>query len=422
MGRRQALASYARGPLLVASGSVVLGLCSYVFLSVAARSVGPVDFGELSTLWAIVFGFVAGLWLPFEQELTRIVASSTEESPSLADLRRVAILQGSTLVVAEVVVVVVVSVTSGAMFGGSVVLGIALAASMVSVSVAGFQRGTLLGSRRFGWAAVQQGSDGAVRAIGAVGCAMTGASVGAFALVLALAPLGGVLAALPGTPALDHVRAVTRTWRALVSDVAALLAGSYLAIVVLNIGPLVVRVGAGPAETGRFMAVFVVARLPLFFAGPVVAGLLPSFVDAYADGRSVVRTVRTVVSVVAVGAVAGCLALGLLGPWLARVFFGSAYDGDLTVSVLLAVSSALFVVAMVMQGALVAAQDQRAVAWAWLVTTATFCLGLLLPLDIDRRVSVAYVVSGVVAVAVMSLLLSRTATSPPTPAPTPDAA
>lgn len=414
MGRRQALASYSRGPLLVASGSVVLGLCSYAYLSLAARTVGPVDFGELSTLWAIVFGFVAGLWLPFEQELTRIVASAGEPSPSSSDLRRVAILQGSTLVLAELVVVIVVTVTSGALFGGSAVLGLALAASVVSVSVAGFQRGTLLGSRRFGWAAVQQGSDGGVRAIGAAVCAMTGASVGVFALVLALAPLGGVLAALPGTPVLDHVRAVTRTWGDLVRDLAALLAGSYLAIVVLNIGPLVVRVGAGPAETGRFMAVFVVARLPLFFAGPVVAGLLPSFVDAYSDGtgRSFVRTVRAVVAVVALGAFVGCLALGLLGPWLARVFFGSAYAGDLKVSVVLAVSSALFVVAMVMQGALVAAQDQRAVAWAWLTTTAAFCLGLLLPLDIDQRVAVAYVISGVVAVAAMSLLLSRTSPAP----------
>jgi O-antigen/teichoic acid export membrane protein len=134
-----------------------------------------------------------------------------------------------------------------------------------------------------------------------------------------------------------------------------------------------------------------------------------------------VRTVRAVVSVVAVGAFAGCLVLGLLGPWLARVFFGSAYDGDLTVSVVLAVSSALFVVAMVMQGALVAAQDQKAVAWAWLTATAAFCLGLLLPLDIDRRVSVAYVVSGVVAVAAMSVLLARTARSGPTVSPTPAA-
>jgi O-antigen/teichoic acid export membrane protein len=356
-----------------------------------------------------VFGFVAGLWLPFEQELTRVVASGTEPAPSLSDLRRVAILQGATLVVAELVVVVVVSVTSGALFGGSALLGLALAVSMVSVSVAGFQRGTLLGSRAFGWAAVQQGSDGAVRAAGAVLCAMTGASVGAFALVLALAPFGGVLAALQGTPALDRARAVTRSWGHLVADVAALLAGSYLAIIVLNVGPLVVRVGAGPAETGRFMAVFVVARLPLFFAGPVVAGLLPSFVDSYAEGTgtSFVRTVRSVVGVVAVGALAGCLVLGLLGPWLARIFFGSAYDGDLSVSVVLALSSALFVVAMVMQGALVAAQDQRAVAWAWLVATAAFCLGLLLPVEVDLRVAIAYVGSGIVAVAAMSILLAR---------------
>ncbi|MBI1376857.1 MAG: hypothetical protein GC157_05160 [Frankiales bacterium] len=416
MGRRQVLASYSRGPLLVGSGSVVLGLCSYVYLSVAARHVGPHDFGELSTLWAVLFGFVAGLWLPFEQELTRLVASG-DGSARVSDLRRVALLQGATWVLAELVVVGVLSVASGSLFAGSPMLGVALAVSVATVAVAGFQRGTLLGARRFGWAAAQQAGDGLTRAVGAVVCAALGASVGTFGLVLALAPLGGVLVAALGTPVLDRVAAPSRALRDLARDVAALVAGSSLAIVMLNVGPLVVRLGSGAAETGRFMAVFVVARLPLFFAGPVVAGLLPSLVDAHARGDrpAFVRTVRAVVGVVAVGALAGCLALGLLGPWVARVFFGSAYDGDLAVSVLVAVSSALFVVAMVMQGALVAAQDQRAVAWSWLVATVAFGLGLLLPLPVGMRVATAYVVAGVVAVAVMAALLRRDAGRPLAP-------
>jgi len=410
LSRRESLATHARGPVVVAAGAAVLGVFSYVYLTIAARRLDPASFGELSALWAAIFGFVAGLWYPFEQELTRLVASTSETvSVAAEDLRRVAGVQAVTLVVAEVVALAVMVATHGALFGGSVTIVVALLLSLLSLSAVGYQRGRLVGARRFGWAAVQQGTDGTVRAVGAIACAATGASVGAYALVLALAPLAGVIAALPGTPPSSSELAPTRSWTLVIQDLLALLAGSYGAIVLLNIGPLVVRVGAGAEQTGRFMAVFIVARLPLFFASPVVAGLLPSFVDAYAadSGRSFTRFVRNVTGVVAAVVVPGCLLLGLLGPWLARVFFGSAYTAELSVSVLLATSSALFVLGLLMQGALVASDRQRAVAWSWLAAAIAFAATLTLPLELTVRVSLGYVLSGVVVVIVMGIRLSR---------------
>jgi O-antigen/teichoic acid export membrane protein len=411
VARREALARYARGPVIVAAGAGVLGVCSYVFLTVAARRLGPVAFGELSALWAIVFGFVAGLWYPFEQELTRLVATA-DDVVAAADLRRVAITQSGALVVAEVVAAVV-ALRSSSLFGGVGGLALALLVSVLSLGLSSFQRGRLLGARRFGWVAAQQSVDGVARAVGAVGCAVTGASVGEFGLVLACAPLVGVLAALPGTPRSDRRAAPTRSWARVLRDLLALLAGSYLAIVLLNVGPLVVRFFSGAEATGRFMAVFVVARLPLFFAGAVVSGLLPTFVDARRsdDPARFLRVVRTVTLLLTLVAVPGAVVLGLAGPWLARTFFGSAYAGDLLTSVLLAVSSAFLLVGLVLQGALVADDRQRAVAWTWLCGTVAFLLVLVVlesaHIEVGVGTALAYVVAGVVVVVAMLVTLTR---------------
>lgn len=411
MGRREAAARYARGPVIVAAGAGVLGVCSYVFLTVAARHLGPVDFGELSALWAIVFGFVAGLWYPFEQELTRLVASA-DDVVATADLRRVALTQTGTLVVAEIVAAVV-ALRSQSLFGGVAGLAVALVVSVLALGLSSFQRGRLLGARRFGWVATQQSADGVARAVGAVVCALTGASVGEFGLVLACAPLVGVLAALPGTPSSDGRAAPTRSWSRVLHDLLALLAGSYLAIVLLNVGPLVVRFLSGAEATGRFMAVFVVARLPLFFTGAVVSGLLPTFVDARRSGDPArfLRVVWTVTATLALIAVPASVVLGLAGPWIAKTFFGSAYAGDLLTSVLLAVSSALLMIALVLQGALVADDRQRAVAWTWLSGTAAFAVVLAVVGaahgDAGAGTGLAYVVAGVVVVSAMVLTLAR---------------
>ena len=94
-----------------------------------------------------------------------------------------------------------------------------------------------------------------------------------FGVVLGLAPFVGVIAALPGTPLGGVSEPAARSLGSLIRDLLGLLAGSYVAIVLLNVGPLVVRASSGAATAGLFMAIFVVARLPIYFAGVAASGV-----------------------------------------------------------------------------------------------------------------------------------------------------
>ena len=196
---RGAVLTHARGPVVVSAGALLLGIGAYVFLTLAARSLGVAAFGDLSTLWALLFGFVAGLWYPFEQVLTKLLAVTGGGRRS--DVRRVAVIQAVMLGVIQLAVVIALLASSNTLLGHDPWLAGGLLISVASLAAASYQRGLLVGARRYGWAAAQQAFDGAARGIGAVVLAVVGADVGAYGVLLGLAPLVGVAAALAGTPA-----------------------------------------------------------------------------------------------------------------------------------------------------------------------------------------------------------------------------
>jgi O-antigen/teichoic acid export membrane protein len=225
--------------------------------------------------------------------------------------------------------------------------------------------------------------------------------------------------AAPGRTVLDPGReAGAVPWRPILADLLGLLAGSYLAIVLFNVGPLLVRLWGDAEQTGRFMAMFVIVRLPLFFAGAVVSGLLATLVRAYEQGSlpAFRRAARTAAAAAGGLSLVVCVPLGLLAPWAARTFFGSAYEVDRVEALLVAVSTAGFVTALVLQGALVAARRQRAVAWAWLCAAVAFVgVAVVVPLGISLAVSTAYLVSSVAAVAAMVVAIERATRAPAQP-------
>ena len=253
-----------------------------------------------------------------------------------------------------------------------------------------------------------------MRAVGVVVLAVSGAGVGWYGVLLAVAPLVAVVLAAPGWTPLTTRGAALVPWRPILADLLGLLAGSYLAIVLFNVGPLIVRLWGTAEQTGRFMAMFVIARLPLFFAGAVVSGLLATLVRTYEQGSadSFRRASRAAAGAAAGLSLLACVPLGLLAPWAARTFFGSAYEVDTTQSLLVAVSTAGFVTALVLQGALVASRRQRAVAWSWLLAAVAFVAAAAVATAVGRcgigtAVAAAYVVSSVVAVVAMLAALER---------------
>ena len=340
----------------------------------------------------------------------RFSAGSTSPAPRPTAARVVAGIQLATTVPALGLVVLFLATLGDDALGGVVGLFVALGLAVPAIGLASYQRGGLLGRRRYGWAAWQLASDGLVRAVGVVVLALTHATVGWYGALLAVSPFFAVLLAAPGWTPLTESRVAAVPWRPILSDLLGLLAGSYLAIVLFNVGPLLVRLWGDAEQTGRFMAMFVIARLPLFFAGAVVSGLLATFVRAYEQGtpESFRRSSRMVATAVGAVSLIACVPLGFLAPWTAKTFFGSAYEVDLTQSLLVALSTAGFVTALVLQGALVASRRQRAVAWAWLCAAVAFAVGAVsVPTGVGTAVACAYLISSVVAVAAMTVALER---------------
>ncbi|MCH2622311.1 MAG: hypothetical protein MKZ66_03595, partial [Acidimicrobiales bacterium] len=93
------------GAPLVGGGLLVNGLASYVFLTIAARNLGPEAYTPVGLLWALSFLLGPGFFQPLEQETARIIASRSGRG------------------VAPVV-------NSAAIIGGLVALGLAMVAAV----------------------------------------------------------------------------------------------------------------------------------------------------------------------------------------------------------------------------------------------------------------------------------------------------
>src|SRR6185369_1744573 len=65
---------FLTGTLWVAAGTTVLGVSGYGFLALSAHLVSPVDYASLSSLYLLVALIGPGLFLPVEQETTRLVS------------------------------------------------------------------------------------------------------------------------------------------------------------------------------------------------------------------------------------------------------------------------------------------------------------------------------------------------------------
>ena len=409
-GEITGVASITNSPIAVSVGMGLLGLGSLTFLVIAGRSLSLVDFGDLATLWAIVFGLVGGLASPFEQEAIRSVAGAGRGK----DLLRLAAALIGTVVSVFLLVGIWLATADSSISTrlNSSGLGTGLLIALVGLPLAAAVRGSLIGAERFRAAGGQLALEGALRAGGATALLLAGGRALWFGVVLGVAPLLSGVVVAPLVWGIRHSTKVSRHWRVLLSELATLALGTSIALVVMNLGPLLVRWLADAPAAGEFAAAFTLVRLPVFFAGPVAASLLPGFVRASTDGtlgHRLVHEGRRVGAAVIFGAVL----LGLLTPTLVRSLYGQRFSTAYSVSLLLAASAVLNLFAMVLQSALLAAEQRRHIVYAWSAGALALLGGVALPIGpAALRVSLAYTFSAAVTVVIMYKRTTRGAHSP----------
>lgn len=401
------------GAVTIAVGLIIAGVATYAFFRVGASALGgDEEFAPIAAMWFAMFALAPGFFLPIEQELGRALAHRR----ALGEGGRPVVTKIAALtLVVSIVVVVGLAISSpwltGSYFSGDWLMFAALIIGFLSYAPVHLSRGICSGQGRFTPFAVVVASDGVMKIVGTVALTAIGiTAVGAYAFAIAVAPLFAVVAiglrgslrTEPGPPA---------QWREITQNFGWLLLGTACAAVLLNAGPIAANILASENEADavtRFSYGVLLARVPLFMFQAIQASLLPRLarLAAQRSFNEFRRGLRLLVIVVAAIGVAGTIFGALLGPWTLRL----VYDADLggRTLAMLALSSALYMMALAVSQAVLALEDHAYVALGWVISLITFVIGTWLSSDdVFQRIEIGLVASSAAAVIAFGLRLRR---------------
>lgn len=360
-------------------GLLIAGIASYAFFIVGKSALGDEDFKPISSLWFATFVVAPGIFLPLEQEVGRALAHRR----ALAHGGRPVVMRVLTLGLALAAIVTVIllglsPMLTSTLFEGNWWVMAALVIAFLAYAPAHLARGVCSGSGRFRPYAIVMGSDGLVRIIASSALALLGVKVvGAYAFVVALAPIVGVVIVAsrgslrtdPGPPA---------DWQEVTPNLGWLLLGSVLSAALVNAGPLatdLLKATGQEAQVTAFASAVLMARVPLFLFQAVQAALLPRLARLAASGDldEFRLGFKRLLMVVCVVGVFGTVAALVAGPAVFDLLFGDngALELRRTLTIL-ALGSACYMIAMATAQAVIALYGHALVAMGWLVGVVVF--------------------------------------------------
>lgn len=398
-----------RGPAVISVALVALGIATYAYLTLAARVLEPAEYGQLAAFWSLVFAVLAGSFSPLEVEGTRAVsaqrAAGHRIGPVVGRLAWLAALLTGGLVL---VLGVGRGLLADTLFDGDTSYVALLAAVAVAFAAIYFGRGVFAGHRLFGRYSTLLAGEGVVRFLAASVLVLAGLSSGP--AVAAAVPIAAwVVAALTLVLIIDLVSqrslavpqadesapAATSGVQGVAANFGSLLVASLASQGLNNAGPLTAQaLGDDPALTGGLLAAFILVRVPVMFISALQSGFIPHLVEAVrgrddAQFHLLLRSVLLRVS--AVGAVA-VVGVGIAGPLVVRLFFGPDYQLQGVDFAVLTLATVAFVLASILQAALVSLDRHRIVAGAWVIGLLLYALMLLIPMPLLRQVELGYLI------------------------------
>ncbi len=407
---RPALRTSAR--LLVGVGSSAVA--TYVYLIVAARSLGPGDYATFSAFWAIAVIVGAGVYLPVEQETGRRAVGRPGFSGSVTRGSGTASwVAAGGLTVGLGLVLMVSWPLARLYFGDDAWLVVAVLFAGVGYAVQYPVRGLLSAGRRYGTYAGVLGTEAVLRVllVGLAVVVVTDPGPALLAAVVGGAAAGSALAGLlrlrsagdrsaEQGPDAGGAAAVLRSVAVLVTGAVALQTLLYLSVLVAR-----VWAPAGQEEVaGRLLAAITVTRIPVFVLQSVESLVVPRIAERAASGdrpavASTVRWLLLAVGVLAVTAVAGS---ALLGPLLVEIMFGSAFAVGHGTMALLGLGTGVFMLALAASDVSVALEGHRRMAVAWVLGLLAALGTALVVQDFLLRVTLPLVVGAAVSLVLLA--------------------
>jgi O-antigen/teichoic acid export membrane protein len=407
---------FPEGSATIGLWLVVAGVTAYLFLAVSGQVLGSDRYSALAVLWIVAFTAAPGFFQPLEQEIARAIAARRARHVGSAPVIQRGVLTGGVIAAGLVVVIVVAALVSplvDSLFEGQTLLVWALAIMLVGYFAEHTTRGVLAGHDRFGPYGLLVGSEGILRLVACVVFAVVGfESAGPYGLLIAITPFAAVAIALTGQHGL-YEPGPPASWGEISANIGFLVAGSALALALLNAAGVVVQLLSSSSESEQTSWIFagmVLSRVPLYFFQAIQATFVPELTGQRGAGERVAfRTGlrKLTIAVVLIGAVA-VLGSALLGPWAVRTFFGSDFELGARDMTLLALGSAIYMLALTLGQALIALEQHRRYAFGWTVGVVVFLVAVVAGgSDVLLRAEVAYVAGCIAALLTMTALLWR---------------
>ena len=383
------------GTHLVIGGTVVLGIASYVQISVAGYGLTRGDTAAMSSLWTLVMTLSLGVFFPVEQELTRLVAARVVRGEGVAPVfRRAALVTTGMIVFFSLLLGVTQHTLADRFLGGHTSLVWAFAASLVGMGLVYLTRGMLAGMGRFTAYGSSLAIEGALRIVLSLGLLLAGAgSPLPYGLVLAVAPFVAMLCTLPATLK-GCLPGPPMPWSELFQNLSLMVCAQVLAQFMVNAAVLSVALLA-PAEVGLRVAVLnagVLCRVPLFVFGSLQPTLMTglSTTATSGDGPAFRRMLRHTVAVVGALSFLGGLPAVLLGPWLIQVLFHAPHLLGPMDLFWFSAGTMCYMIALVLGQALMALDRHRVQLTSWALGTVVLVGVTAVPGDTATRVEAAY--------------------------------
>jgi O-antigen/teichoic acid export membrane protein len=412
--RRRLEAVANRDAALLSIGTVASGVLAYVFNVLAARTLGPEEYGPIAILWVLLFLLAVLLFRPLEQTMARAVADGLARGHDGRHAARLIGRLGATVAaVAAIACLAAWGPLTDGLFAGHGALTAALAAGLLGYGASYMVRGLVGGVRWFGGYGLVLLWDGGVRVL--LGLALLATASPAVAgAALVGAAFGGALAPLfaKDRARLGAIRGESGAEFDLAGAARFAVPAAVVALceqVIVSGGPLLVLLEGGSEATtaaGVVFAATLLVRAPVFLFQGVAASLLPSLTTFHSRGdhAQVHRATLLVAGAIGVFAVTMAAAALVAGPQVMRLLYGhgfSAARGDLA---LLALGVGCFLAASTFSQAVLAQARAGCAAAAWSLGAVAFvAIDLLAPGTPFHGVALAFAgASGVVAALVFA--------------------
>lgn len=392
------------------TGLVAIGVAGYAFLVVAGNVLPSADYAALAMLYLLVNIVGPGLFVALEQETSRAVSARiavgiptgpTARAAAVLALALFAVLAGCALLASPVLI-------SRLFNGNGWLLGALLLGGAGAAGVY-WARGLLGGQQQFGGYAATLFGEGVARLLPILLLPLLGlASATSLGFAFAAAALVATLLTIPWLP--RGGPGPQEKLLRLIRGMTFLVAATLLSQLMANLGPVIVGLrSADVVVVAAFASAVVLARAPLFLFAPVQAVLLPGLTRAAESGdqHAVLVRIRQVVTIVGAFGLAGVAVAAALGPWAVQVFFGAEVRLPVWVLSLLATSTVLFMLAQVLQPALIALGSHHWVAIGWVAGALVFLAVALSGLPVLPAAVFAQLLGPAVVVVGMLIALLR---------------